>query len=336
MSKDDMKSSPVPGSLSKFHAREQPNGFTKMPKSIWSQLGEIVSLAYLITESNIKAYVLPVMLFAMLSIASSAGVTTNLNPNFKDLAVAFPRATLYIWLYVLHFDCSNQKDPSSIEEDRLNKPWRAIPSGKLSIEGAERWYKAAACLLLLASGTFLGGFPEALAFMLETYIYDYASGSSSWWGKNLINALFYMTGQLGTTRVAAESMESTSMARAGFEWCALLGLEVFSTVQIQDLRDQKGDSIKGRRTMPLVLGDVPTRWITAVFIIFWSVALPLYWSNGAFTLAYISPILIGAFVSVRILSRRSPKEDRMSSHYYTLLWLPALYAIPLLSQCKVR
>ncbi|KAK3934134.1 UbiA prenyltransferase family-domain-containing protein [Diplogelasinospora grovesii] len=299
-----------------------------------AQLWEIVSLAHLITESNIKAYVQPVVLFSMLSIASG-GVTTGPSPSWGEMACAFPRAALYVWLYVFHFDCSNQKAPESIKEDKLNKPWRAIPSGRLSVEAAERWYVVASCLLVLASATWLGGLPEALAFMLETWVYDSASGAASWWAKNTINALFYATGQLGATRVAAESMTDTAMARAGFEWCALLGLTTLTTVQIQDMRDQEGDAARGRRTMPLALGDGPTRAITALLICFWSLACPAYWGNGAFTAGYVLPLLIGTFVAARTLACRSVKADRKTFHYYTLVWLPALYSIPLLSRYEL-
>lgn len=301
-----------------------------VPAHIW----EAISLAHLITESNIKAYVLPVMLFAMLGVASGS-VTTNPSPSWEELSIAFSHAGLYIWLYVFHFDCSNQKDPESIREDKLNKPWRAIPSGKLSIEGAQRWYVVATCLLLLVSGIWLGGFPEALFFMAETWLYDHASGASSWWGKNFINALFYMTGQLGATRVAAEAMGSATMTITGYEWCVLLGVNTFTTVQIQDLRDQEGDAARGRRTVPLVIGDGTTRWITALFIWFWSIALPTYWGNSRFTAGYVPPLFVGSLVVARMLSYRSSKADRATFNYYTLVWLPSLYAIPLLSRYEI-
>ncbi|RFU27499.1 hypothetical protein B7463_g8843, partial [Scytalidium lignicola] len=342
-----MKYDPVSARVEKSNVSVPPPSTSAEPKhasqkfvswnlhSAASQLWEIVRLAHLITESNVKAFVQPVVLFAMLSVASGS-LTTNPHPKWEELIRAFPHAALYIWLYVLHFDCSNQKSPESIKEDWLNKPWCAIPSGKLSVNGAERWYAMASCLLLLSTGTWLGGFPEAVAFMLETWVYDYASGANSWWGKNLINALFYLTGQFGATRVAAGAMGSTSMTRAGFEWCALLGLNTFTTVQIQDLRDQEGDNARGRHTVALVLGDGITRWITALFISFWSVVCPAYWGNGRFTAGYSLPFFIGNIIAARVLSYRSIKADRSTFHYYTLFWLPALYAIPLLSKYELQ
>ncbi|KAI1496244.1 UbiA prenyltransferase family-domain-containing protein [Biscogniauxia marginata] len=319
--------------MKSHHVGKSQDAPTK-PRGTISQIRETLAIALLLTESNIKAYVQPVILYAMLSIASG-GVTTNKNPSWEEIATAFPRASLYAWLYVFHFDCSNQKDPESIEEDKINKPWRAIPSGRLTVEAAERWYVVATCLLLLASGAWLGGFPETLMFMAETYIYDSASGASSWWAKNLINAMFYATGQLGATRVAARSMTNTTLSREGYEWCALLFLTTLTTVQIQDLRDQAGDHARGRRTIPLVLGDVTTRWVTALFIWFWSIVCPAYWGNGAFTAGYILPLLVGTYVSLRALFCRSVKDDRTTFHLHTLLWLPTLYAVPLLSKYEL-
>ena len=82
--------------------------------------------------------------------------------------------------------------------------------------------------------------------------------------------------------------------------------------------------------MPLVIGDGPARWVTALFIMFWSTAFPTYWYMG-----HVLPILVGSIVSARILTRKSPIQDHMSFHYYTLFWLPSLYAIPLLSQYRL-
>jgi 4-hydroxybenzoate polyprenyltransferase len=296
-----------------------------------TRLREIVSLAHLVTESNIKSYVLPVTFFAVCAVASG-GVTTNTNPTWQQIGWAFPHALLYMWLYVFYFDLSNQKDPESIKEDKLNKPWRAIPSGRMTIEQAERWYIISTVLLVGASGLWLGGFPEAIAFMVETYIHDFRSGNSLWWTKNLINTMFYSTGHLGASRVAAEMIADSTLTSVGYKWVGMLAMCTFLTIQIQDLRDQEGDRLRGRSTMPLSFGDQPTRWITALSIWFWSVAFPLYWGNKALTAGYILPVLIGGYVGIRVLAMKSVKADRLSFHLHTLLWLPSLYAIPLLSR----
>ncbi|KAJ3499843.1 hypothetical protein NLG97_g35 [Lecanicillium saksenae] len=296
---------------------------------------EAVSIAHLLTESNIKAYVQPVVLFAILGVASG-GVTTVAYATPVQLAGALCHAWIYIWLYVLHFDCSNQKDPESIQEDSMNKPWRAIPSGRLTVQACERWYYAATALLVLSSAYYFGGLPEATAFMAETWVYDRVNGASSWWGKNIINALFYATGQLGGTRVAARFIvSSATMSSSGYWWCLLLALNTLSTVQIQDLRDQEGDKARGRSTMPIAMGDPLTRWITAIFIAAWSIVCPGYWARGHLTAAFALPVLVGSLVAARVLVLRTAKADRLSFHVYTLLWLPSLYLVPLLSQFRI-
>lgn len=185
-------------------------------RSAFSQLRDMLSLAHLITESNIKAFVTPTVLNGMLAVASG-GVTADI-PSWPDLAAALPKVALYIWLWDLYFDCSNQKDPGSIEEDRLNKPWRAIPSGRLSVEAAERWYVCSACIMP-AVALWFGALPEAIAFMVETWVYDRLGGGSTWWGRSIINPLFFSTGQLGAIRVAAGT--STTVSKGGYEWCMI-------------------------------------------------------------------------------------------------------------------
>lgn len=194
-------------------------------RKVFSQIMDTISLAHCITESNIKAFVTPTVLAGMFAVASG-GVTADI-PSWGDLAIAVPKVALYIWLYDLYFDCSNQKDPGSIEEDRLNKPWRAIPSGRLSVESAETWYKCSIVILPVVALWF-GALPEAIAFMLETQAYDRLGGGSTWWGRSIINPLFFSTSQLGAIRVAAGT--STTLSKAAYQWCGLRKITFSSPV----------------------------------------------------------------------------------------------------------
>jgi hypothetical protein len=42
----------------------------------------------------------------------------------------------------------------------------------------------------------------------------------------------------------------------------------FSTLHMQDMYDQAGDSLRDRRTLPLVVGDSSARWMTIVPMLF--------------------------------------------------------------------
>ncbi|KAG8156372.1 hypothetical protein KVR01_013713 [Diaporthe batatas] len=294
-------------------------------RSAFSQLRDILSLAHLITESNIKAFVTPTVLNGLMA-AASGGVTTDVL-SWPDVAVAVPKMALYIWLWDLYFDCSNQKDPGSIEEDRLNKPWRAIPSGRLSVEAAERWYVCSACIMP-AVALWLGALPEAIAFMLETQVYDRLGGGSTWWGRSIINPLFFSTAQLGAIRVAAGT--STTVSKVGYQWCMIHALIIFTTIHLQDLRDLDGDKARGRNTLPLALGEGATRVLMSFFVFFWSFAAPAWWACSV--MGYLVPGLIGTFVAGRFLLCKTRKADHFSFHLYALLWLPSIYSTPLFSQ----
>ncbi|KAL2273703.1 hypothetical protein FJTKL_04157 [Diaporthe vaccinii] len=300
-------------------------------RSAFSQLRDILSLAHLITESNIKAFVTPTVLCGMMAVGS--GLVTTDSPTWLEVAAAFPKVALYIWLWDLWFDCSNQKDPGSIEEDRVNKPWRAIPSGRLSVEGAQRWYVVSACIMP-AVAALLGGLPEAIAFMLETWAYDSLGGGSTWWGRSMINPLFFSTGQLGATRVVAVAT-STTVSKAGYEWCILHALLILTTIHTQDFRDFEGDKARGRNTLPLAMGEGLTRVVMSSFIVFWSFACPAYWECSV--LGYLLPGLIGITTACRfLLCTKDRKADRVSFNFYSMLWLPAIYATPMFSQAVTR
>jgi 4-hydroxybenzoate polyprenyltransferase len=103
---------------------------------------------------------------------------------------------------------------------------------------------------------------------------------------------------------------------------------VFTTIQVQDLRDQEGDKLIDRQTFPLILGDAPTRSITAVAVMTWSFACPLYWGLGVVGCAV--PILTGAIVSAHMLICRSRERDQTSFRLVAAWWV-SLYFLPMMS-----
>ncbi|KAM3547327.1 hypothetical protein ARSEF4850_010089, partial [Beauveria asiatica] len=91
---------------------------------------------------------------------------------------------------------------------------------------------------------------------------------------------------------------------------------MFSTVQIQDFRDQEGDRARGRQTLPLTMGDARARYVTALLIAFWSLAIPAYWNEDLLTTGNISPLVTGGLVVIRLLSKRSVQADRLTYAYF--------------------
>ena len=112
------------------------------------------------------------------------------------------------------------------------------------------------------------------------------------------------------------------------EWLGMVTAVVFSTVQTQDMADQIGDRMRGRKTLPLTLGDDLARWLPAAPLIAWSVACPLYWGVG-----YMSHMLVGALglgIVYGTLKFRSNEADKRTFWLWNV-WMACLYMLPLLA-----
>jgi 4-hydroxybenzoate polyprenyltransferase len=122
-----------------------------------------------------------------------AAVTAPASSSFRvALAVA------WTWLHLITFNFSNQY--RSVAEDKLNKPWRPIPAGRIRLATADRlrWLGCAVCLGLSA----LGGralFLSSAAFLVTAIAYDETTLSKHWSGKNVMGAIAYPTASAGAT-----------------------------------------------------------------------------------------------------------------------------------------
>ncbi len=95
--------------------------------------------------------------------------------------------------------------------------------------------------------------------------------------RNFINACGFICYSSGAMEVALGSPLSLMKPRLTQRFLIIGGV-IFSTVQTQDIYDQAGDRLRGRKTMSLVLGDERCRWITALLLAFWCLVCPRYWA----------------------------------------------------------
>lgn len=181
------------------------------------------------------------------------------------------RVVLWIWLQLLVLDVANQRLPDSIAEDRINKPWRPITSGRISPEGARRLLLASISVTL-ATSVWLGATSETLVLFTLNWMYnDLGLANGHWLLRNLMNALGITTIGVGATRVACGHHLTVLLVPATRWWLLCAGM-LLTTIHAQDLYDQQGDAARGRSTAPLLLGDSVARWSVGVGVLAWSIA----------------------------------------------------------------
>ena len=180
----------------------------------------------------------------------------------------------WTWVNLLPFAIDNQREAAAIKEDGVNKPWRPLPSGRVEPAQAKTIMLALYPIAFLVS-TRVGGTRQCLALVALGYWYnDCKGGDKSCIVRNMINACGFVCYTSGAMEVALGSQLPLSLDI--LKWFLITGLVVFSTVQSQDMYDQAGDSLRGRRTVPLVLGDGPSRWTIAIPMVIWCWFVPWY------------------------------------------------------------
>src|ERR1700753_2318989 len=125
---------------------------------------------WLFTFSDIKTTILPVTLFGVAAALSGPLMTTSSQtPTLYELVSRLPVVIFVTWLKVLVGTIANQRLPSSIVEDSINKKWRPIPAGLLSEEGAMNWLLVAIPVTIMSS-IFFGGTVETLVLIVLVWM----------------------------------------------------------------------------------------------------------------------------------------------------------------------
>src|SRR5260221_1437099 len=102
---------------------------------------------------------------------------------------------------------------------------------------------------------------------------------------------------------------------------AINTLIILSTIHAQDFRDQVGDKLMGRRTIPIVWPEGSRVWILAMLTT-WSVGLS--WACNLAIRFSIPFCCLSLFVGLRFFRQRTADADRRSS-LYSYVWLPLFF-----------
>ena len=232
---------------------------------------------------------------------------------------------MWIWLTLLLVDVANQRHPSSVIEDTLNKPWRPLPSGRISTFGARRLLLIAIPSVLAITKFFLPqGLPVTIVAIIGSYIYnDLGGADESFFVRNLMNAAAITCFSAGAAQVAIG--EQVALNTDAYRWLAMIAAIVTTTMQVQDMEDQEGDRARGRVTIPLLLGDATARHSIALLVSAWSFVCPAYWGLDA--LGYVLPGGVGLTIAGKTLTMRNIQADKGNWRAWNI-WMITLYLLP--------
>ena len=225
---------------------------------------------WLFTFSDLKTIVGPKAFFGTVNALAVTAFELELGdqPTSWDILRRIPTTIIWIWINLLPFNVDNQRQLGSIIEDRVNKPWRPIPSRRVTPERAKKWMFCLYIVALLAS-KFFGGFQQSLVLLfLGLWYNDFGGADVHCLLRNLINALGFVCYASGAMEVALS--KGPLYSRRLSLWFLTVGLVVrlvLTSVHSQDMADQKGDRLRGRKSVPLTIGDIPSRWTIAISVL---------------------------------------------------------------------
>ena len=106
---------------------------------------------------------------------------------------------LWTWLFLLQFCISNQS--LSIDEDSRNKPWRPIPSRRITIFHSLilRRTLLPVCIVISALNNIAA---VGIVLTLGILLHNELRLDSHWFTRNVLNALGYAVFDAGATAIA--------------------------------------------------------------------------------------------------------------------------------------
>lgn len=287
---------------------------------------------FLFTKSDFKTVLFPQSIFAIAVALSGAAASPEAYSDIDVSAVLLrvPHMVIWIWIHLLVENLANQRQPQSIAEDAINKPWRPLPSGRLSQDEALRLLQAGVPTVAAVSLLF-GAFTPSATFTTLVWLYNDLEGSST--GpilRNVVNAagLCCLGWGAHTVLLATDKSDQSSLPQSWFlKWMLLTAVVVATTVHAQDMPDMKGDRARKRKTLPLVHGERVARWSLAVLVVLWSVTIPVF-SNVQIPVVRWLLLGVGSFISVLTTSYQKECSDKLVWNLWCF-WVAGLFLLPL-------
>ncbi|EIM84248.1 uncharacterized protein STEHIDRAFT_132655 [Stereum hirsutum FP-91666 SS1] len=252
----------------------------------------------LFTWTDYKTIFLPVMTFA----CATGPISTYRH---------FIKTVVWVLTHLLICNVSNQA--KSEDEDSVNRPWRPLPSKRITRSQAIslKWIMVSAGMSFsIACGTQF--VILTLALVLTTVLYDDVGLSRSFVGKNACNILGYAVFESAAVALMAPHSKFDSVSLWAIALSAIL---IFTTIQAQDFSDVEGDALAGRVTFPIYAPEF-SRLATLLTTTAWSVFYGWFWGVGPVIRVLLA--VLGTAVGVRYYKLRTPVADKRTYVLYNV------------------
>ncbi|OTA08150.1 hypothetical protein A9Z42_0091090 [Trichoderma parareesei] len=253
------------------------------------------------------------------AILSPMSMTETTLSTFKVLMIGF------LCNYI--FDIANQA--SSPLEDYLNKPYRPIPAGLISLDQARaRWIISWTLGLIIIYSCFG---PWAALHLLHFEILIWACYVWPRWKSWFIRNYFAAAAYFMLSRLLAQVLRASSPNRS-FAIDTIIFFWLMATIHIQEFHDLEGDRKSNRKTLPMVLSDKGLKTLrsgTSIFIIAFGSGILLVGGAKMAQDILVVPTcvlqqVLSCVLAYRISASDSVEMDKATYHIY---YYPSLIAI---------
>ncbi|KAF3032799.1 hypothetical protein E8E12_001608 [Didymella heteroderae] len=296
---------------------------------LWSCGGYFIRTLLLFASDQILDTVLPGTAFSIF--AALSGSSLDLPDQRPGSILLRSFAVIpWLWLVILQFCVQNQLSPDSIAEDTINKPWRPIPSGRMTSSQAKELFTGVNITAGLLS-YYLDVLPIFMVYVcLITAYNDFGGANKSGVVRNLFCGAGFSCYFGGALSIA---LGPYGMSAAAWQWTLIITFGILATtIQTQEFRDEAGDKARGRRTLVTELGREYAFWTVFGTVSFWSVYTPVCFLKGGWMTAALPVVFGGALLATAVEAYR--RGDCMLDRKLYKIWCVWMFGfcpLPLLA-----
>ena len=195
-------------------------------------------------------------------------------------------------------------DVTDLEIDRVNRPGRPLPSGRLQPSGALR-LSALLAVVGVALAWSVGPLTAAIAIVVVVGLTTYSAvlKTRPAWGTLMVSSLAAAAFPFGA---AAAGSWGRWWIPAGFAFLFHLGREI-----VKDVEDMTGDRAMGARTLAISLGAPRAATLAATVYLLLVAATIVPWLHGIYGWAYLAPVALLDLLVVIVIARlvRAPERN---------------------------